>query len=57
MALCDQPEEAQAKQSSRRTASRMSAIDAVATASMSQEFEVAWERISSNWEVMAGQHS
>jgi len=57
MALCDQPEEAQAKQSSRRTATRMSAIDAVATASTSQELEVAWERISSNWEVMAGQHS
>ena len=57
MALYDQLEEAQAKQNSIRTAARRSAIDAVATASTSQELEVAWEGISSNWEVMAGQRS
>ena len=53
MALCDQLEEAQTKRDSIRTAARKSAIEAVAKASTSQELEVAWKRISRNWDVMA----
>ena len=35
-------------------ATRKSAVDAIATAQSPEDFQIAWERIKNNWEVIAG---
>jgi restriction endonuclease S subunit len=53
MALCDQLEIQQKQRDNLRTAARKSAIDAISTATTPEELETAWNRINSNWEVVA----
>ena len=53
MALCDELETAQNQRNSIRTAARKSAIDAISTATTSEELDVAWKRISNNWMILA----
>ena len=53
MALCDELEAAQNQRNSIRTAARKSAIDAISTASTTEEFSAAWTRISNNWITIA----
>ena len=52
MALCDELEAEKTKQETLRTAARASAIDAISTATTSEELSAAWSRISINWETV-----
>jgi type I restriction enzyme S subunit len=51
---CDQLEDSLGYLKSVSTSARKSAVDAISKAQTSQELQMAWERIQSNWEVMAG---
>lgn len=53
MTLCDQLELNQQHRNNLRVAARKSAIDAISTATTPEELEMAWNRISRNWEVIA----
>jgi len=53
MALCDELEQQQKLRDNLRIATRKSAIDAISTATTPEELETAWNRINSNWAVIA----
>jgi type I restriction enzyme S subunit len=53
MTLCDELEATQNLRDSIRTSARKSAIDAISSASSTEELDVAWKRISSNWTTIA----
>jgi type I restriction enzyme S subunit len=54
MKLCDTLESQFSLRDSLSTAARRSAVDAISTAQSQKEFEIAWNRIQLNWEVIAG---
>ena len=54
MKLCDSLETLFDLQDSLSNAARRSAVDAISTAQSQKEFEIAWNRIQLNWEVIAG---
>lgn len=54
MEMCDQIELKIKVQDSVRTSVRKSSIDAISTAQSPEELQLAWKRIQSNWEVIAG---
>ncbi len=54
MKLCDTLENQFSLRDSLSTAARRSAVDAISTAQSQKEFEIAWNRIQLNWEVIAG---
>ena len=54
MNLCDGLETKLAFGNSLRTAARRSAVDSISNARDKDEFQIAWDRIQENWEVIAG---
>ncbi len=54
MKLCDSLETQFSLRDSLSIAARRSAVDAISTAQSQEEFEIAWNRIQLNWEVIVG---